>query len=149
MPPRGADLAHDDGMSNESIAGDTGDFPDNRVYLRGRLAGDPTERELPSGDVLLAFSLTVPRPPGEKVRVDSLECVAVRPGLRRIVGRASSGDELEIEGRLQRRFWRGPAGPASRYAVAVDAVRRVRPSTTKADPGRTARVTTSRRRAGA
>ncbi|MBE7189653.1 single-stranded DNA-binding protein [Jatrophihabitans endophyticus] len=135
-------------MSNESAAG-TGAVPDNRVHLRGRLAGEPTEHELPSGDVLLAFSLTVPRPPGEKVRVDTLECVAIRPGLRRVVGRAAAGDELEIEGRLQRRFWRGPAGPASRYAVAVDVVRRVRSTSPKADPAPPTRVRPARRRAGA
>lgn len=118
--------------------------PANVVYLRGRLAADPVEKVLPSGDVLLSFRLTVDRPATRhattsKVRVDSLECVVVRAGLRRAVARAAPGDELEVEGSLQRRFWRGPAGATSRYAVAVDAVRR-----TKA-PVRS----TTRRRAGA
>lgn len=100
--------------------------PDNLVFLRGRLAETPVERELPSGDVLLSFRLTVPRPPGERVRVDSLECVAVKASLRRTVGRSAPGDELEVEGSLQRRFWRSPTGPASRYAVAATSVRRTK-----------------------
>lgn len=135
------------GDTRSAVSGSEPLHPDNRVYLRGRLAGEPVERELPSGDVLLGFTLTVPRPPGERVRVDSLECVAVRPGLRRVLGRAAPGEELEIEGRLQRRFWRSPNGPASRYAVAVEVVRRTRATALR--PGPAATVTTRRRRADA
>lgn len=96
---------------------------DNQVFLRGRLAEDATFRELPSGDELAVFRLTVNRPPGGRVRVDSIDCVSVRPRARKVLARATPGDELEVVGSLQRRFWRSPAGPASRYAVDVASVR--------------------------
>jgi single-strand DNA-binding protein len=95
----------------------------NRVYLRGRLAAEATLRMLPSGDELCVFRLTVPRPPGERVRVDSLDCATVRARVRATIGRAVPGDELEVAGSVRRRFWRGPGGLASRYEVAVDTAR--------------------------
>jgi single-strand DNA-binding protein len=105
---------------------------DNHVFLRGRLAELPLEKELPSGDVLLTFRLTVLRPPGERVRVDSLECSSTRPRVHKSLARAQPGDEVEVTGCLRRRFWRSAAGPASRYAVDALAVRVKRPARTAA-----------------
>jgi single-strand DNA-binding protein len=102
---------------------------DNEVFLRGRLAGTPVYRDLPSGDVLAAFRLTVPRPKGARGHVDSIECVAVKVRVHKSLARANVGDTLEVVGRLHRRFWRTPSGPASRYAVEVDSLR-----VTRADP---------------
>jgi single-strand DNA-binding protein len=99
--------------------------PDNQVFLRGRLAAEPVHRELPSGDVLAVFRLTVKRPPGERAKVDSIECTTAQPRLHRTLERLNPGDEVAITGSLHRRFWRGPAGPASRYAVEASAVRLV------------------------
>jgi single-strand DNA-binding protein len=96
---------------------------DNVVFLRGRLAAAPVYRDLPSGDCLAVFRLTVNRPPGERARVDSMECATVRPRVRQALGRVTAGDELELKGSLRRRFWRTPAGPASRYAVDVERLR--------------------------
>jgi single-strand DNA-binding protein len=80
-------------------------------------------RDLPSGDVLAVFRLTVARPPGERARVDSIECATVKSRVQKTLTRASAGDELEVMGSPHRRFWRTPSGPASRYAVDVDTVR--------------------------
>ncbi len=101
----------------------------NQVLLRGRLAEVAEGRALPSGDVLVAFRVTVARPPQARssVRVDSIECTAVPARVRRSLERMSPGDDIEVEGRLERRFWRGAAGPTSRYAVNAQTVRRVRP----------------------
>lgn len=95
----------------------------NRVYLRGRLATEPVERTLPSGDELCAFRLTVARPDGERVRVDSVDCASAKARVRQTLTRATPGDELEVSGSLRRRFWRGAGGLASRYEVAVVAAR--------------------------
>lgn len=100
---------------------------DNQVFLRGRLADAPVLRDLPSGDVLAVFRVTVARPAGDRARVDSIECASVRPRVHRSLGRAAAGDVLELSGALRRRFWRTPAGPASRYAVDVETVRVIRP----------------------
>jgi single-strand DNA-binding protein len=96
---------------------------DNQVFLRGRLADAPVFRDLPSGDVLAVFRVTVARPPGDRARVDSIECATVKARAHKTLTRASAGDDMEVVGSLHRRFWRTPAGPASRYAVDVDTVR--------------------------
>jgi single-strand DNA-binding protein len=101
--------------------------PDNHVYLHGRLADAPVFRDLPSGDVLAVFRVTVPRPPGDRARVDSIECATVKIRARKTLSRAHAGDDLEVVGSLHRRFWRTPAGPASRYAVDADSVRLIKP----------------------
>lgn len=106
---------------------------DNSVFLRGRLADEPLEKQLPSGDLLTVFRLIVARPPTERVRVDTIECVTARSRPRRLLAKARPGDVVEVEGSLRRRFWRAPNGPASRYSVDVTLVR----------------VLTNRRRAGA
>ncbi|HEU5035290.1 MAG TPA: single-stranded DNA-binding protein [Mycobacteriales bacterium] len=95
----------------------------NRVYLRGRLAAEAVARTLPSGDELCVFRLTVDRPDGDRVRVDSLDCAASKARVRHTVARARPGDELEVSGSLRRRFWRGAGGLSSRYEVAVVAAR--------------------------
>ena len=97
---------------------------DNQVFLRGRLADHPVLRDLPSGDVLAVFRLTVTRPPNEqRGRVDSLECASVAPRVHKVLARAEPGQQLEVSGSLRRRFWRTPTGPASRYAVDVSAAK--------------------------
>lgn len=96
---------------------------DNQVFLRGRLAVEPTLRELPSGDELCSFRLTVARPPGGRVRVDSLDCSTTKPRVRKTLERTLPGDIVEVTGRLHRRFWRSPTGLASRYEVDVESIR--------------------------
>jgi single-strand DNA-binding protein len=96
---------------------------DNYVFLRGRLAAEPTLRELPSGDELAIFRLTVARPPNDRGRVDSIECASTGARVRKALLRAVPGAELEVTGSLHRRFWRTPTGPASRYAVDVELVK--------------------------
>lgn len=96
---------------------------DNQVFLRGRLAAAPVIRELPSGDQLCSFRLTIPRPPGSRVRVDSIECCTTRLRVRRSLERGEPGDQFEVTGTLHRRFWRSPTGPASRFEVDVSSAR--------------------------
>jgi single-strand DNA-binding protein len=96
---------------------------DNTVCLRGTLAAKAEPRELPSGDELLAFRLTVARPPGDRTRVDSIDCATTSAKVRRCLERADPGDRLEVGGSLHRRFWRSPSGVASRYEVTVTSAR--------------------------
>jgi single-strand DNA-binding protein len=101
----------------------------NQVYLRGVFAGEALVRTLPSGDELVSFRVTVPRPPGERVRVDSIECASTRAVVRRFALRCQPGDVIEISGSLRRRFWRSAGGgPASRYEVEVSRLARASPS---------------------
>lgn len=105
----------------------------NEVALVGRISGTPEERELPSGDTLVAWRVVVPRPaprrpPPDGTRpptVDTLDCVAWTAALRRTARRLADGDIVAVEGALRRRFWRAPAGASSRCEVEVSALRRV------------------------
>lgn len=98
------------------------------VRLRGRLAGT-TEVTLPSGDEAVTFRVVIDRSPRQrgpagKVRVDALECIAWTAAARRRLLACQDGDVVEVEGWLQRRFWRSGAGLASRTEVVVREVRR-------------------------
>jgi single-strand DNA-binding protein len=91
----------------------------NDVVLRGRLAAPAEHRELPSGDTVVSFRLKVGRPeprPGGPT-VDVLLCVTFDRALQRRVAAWEAGDVVEVEGALQRRFWRTPTGTASMVEV--------------------------------
>jgi single-strand DNA-binding protein len=94
----------------------------NVVSLSGRLSAPVQSRTLPSGDELVSFRVIVRRLEGG---VDTLDCVAFRADVRRRAQSWGSGDRLEIDGVLRRRFWRGSAGPVSRTEVEVRTARRV------------------------
>jgi single-strand DNA-binding protein len=103
----------------------------NEVYLVGKLSGEPMERTLPSGDVLLSWRLVVHRAPGErgnsKAVHDTLPCFTVKAAVRRSVSSWAPGDLVEVEGVLRRHFWRTPAGgEASKCEVEARSVKRLR-----------------------
>ena len=115
-----------------------GEVPDaptarNEVLLVGRVSGVPEARELPSGDCLVSFRLVVDRPAGARrppdgvraTTVDTLDCTAWTPGLRRSARGLAAGDVVEVTGALRRRFWRAAGGAASRTEVEVAQVRRL------------------------
>jgi single-strand DNA-binding protein len=100
----------------------------SQVQLRGRLSG-VAKVDLPSGDEAVAFRIVVDRPlrqrgPAGRVRVDALECIAWSAAVRRRLLAWHDGDVIEVEGSLQRRFWKSGAAPASRTEVVARDVRR-------------------------
>lgn len=105
----------------------------NEVMLVGRVSGEPQERELPSGDVLVSWRVVVERPaprrappPGVRATtVDTLDCVAWLAPVRRTARALAEGDVVAVEGALRRRFWRAGAGAASRTEVEVEQLRRL------------------------
>lgn len=99
----------------------------NRVRLVGRLSTDPHETVLPSGDRVVSVRVVVARGPRERrpPTVDTIDCAIWTAALRRRALRWAAGDVVLIDGRLRRRFWRTPTGPASRYEVEVTAGRRM------------------------
>jgi single-strand DNA-binding protein len=87
----------------------------NDVMLRGRLSAPAEVRTLPSGDLLIIFKLVVKRPEPRVSRQpsDVLMCITYDRGLQRRVAAWRPGDVVEVEGALQRRFWRTATGTAS------------------------------------
>ncbi len=108
----------------------------NDVVLRGRLSAQPELRPLPSGDTLLVLKLIVrrenPRPRGP--RTDVITCVSLQPALQRYAAAWTPDDVVEVEGALQRRFWRTPTGTAVAYEVNVRRGRKVGRSGPRAAP---------------
>jgi single-strand DNA-binding protein len=105
----------------------------NAVTLVGRVARQPEEKELPSGDVLVLFSVIVDRPPSRRpvpegsrvVTTDTIDCVAWSAGVRRTASGFGPDDVVRVEGALQRRFWRGERGVTSKCEVEVASVKRL------------------------
>ena len=105
----------------------------NEVRLVGRVSGDPQERALPSGDLLVSWRLVVDRAPPrrpapEGVRVptiDTLDCVAWTAATRRTARGLQPGDVVEVSGALRKRYWRSAGRPASRTEIEAAAVRRL------------------------
>lgn len=106
----------------------------NEVLLVGRVSGEPTTRALPSGDELTSWRLVVDRDgtasaaTGRRVpTVDTIDCVAHRRAIQRLVARWVHGDVVEVRGSLRRRFWRDKHGAASRCEVEVTEARKAKP----------------------
>jgi len=108
----------------------------NEVAIRGRLAAEAEERELPSGDHIAVLRVVVPRdaPAGRRrpavdgprrATVDTIDVVCWTAATRRTAMRLRAGDLVELEGALRRRFFGGPGGRQSRYEVEASALRRV------------------------
>lgn len=110
----------------------------NEVHLVGRFAAPALEREMPSGDVLCTFRVSVERESPEvgsvtsRQRVDALECATWNGRVRRSALTWQPGDEVEVVGALRRRFFRTAGGTGSRVEVEVTSARRLRRARTSA-----------------
>ena len=115
----------------------------NMVVLAGRLARPAEMRELPSGDHLVAYELTVPR---EGARAESVPVVWFEAPAR--AADHDVDEQVVVVGRVRRRFFRAGGSTQSRTEVVADVVvaarqrKRVRAAVEKAqaalvelDPG--------------
>ena len=89
----------------------------NLVVLIGRLARPAEARELPSGDRLVAYEVTVERP-GERAETVPVVWTGAPP---------SAGDHdvdapVVVVGRVRRRFFRAGGATQSRTEVVADVV---------------------------
>lgn len=106
------------------------DESQNTVLLRGRLTTEPVERELPSGDVIVTFRVSVtrrgrtPLTARSRQTSDWVDCAAAAAGTRRRALAWKPGDMVEVEGALRRRFYRTSGAPVSRLEVEVLRARR-------------------------
>ncbi|GAA3527605.1 single-stranded DNA-binding protein [Nocardioides daeguensis] len=105
----------------------------NVVRLSGRLAADPEERVLPSGDRLWTCRVVVPRAEvrtlasGRKgPSVDVIDLAGWSARVRRSMRTWHAGDVVGVEGALRRRFYRAGGNTSSRMEVEVTSGRLLR-----------------------
>jgi single-strand DNA-binding protein len=115
-------------MCTEDAAPDAA--PLNEVRLRGRAAVVATERTLPSGDTVVTTRLIIDRDSVARrrsaQRVDTIDCTGWSRRVQRSMLRWASGDVVEIQGSIRRRFYREASGPVSRVEVEVRSARKIR-----------------------
>lgn len=111
-------------MSTQTPADEAPAPARNEVFLAGRVSSPPVVRELPSGDHVVTFRLVLARsrtPMTAKSRQSSdwVDCAAWGARARRSAAGWKSGDLVEIEGSLRRRFYRDGTGSATRLEVEM------------------------------
>lgn len=108
----------------------------NDVRLLGRLTSVPVVVDLPSGDALVSFRVSVPRRPGVPrsgstaagQRVDSIPCSAWSAPLRRRIASWRPGDTVEVSGAVCCRFYQAGGATRSRVEVVVSSAKIIRRS---------------------
>mgnify|MGYP003348675159 FL=1 len=98
------------------------DYSLNDVALRGWVTTIASERELPSGDLVVQFRIAITRPEGG---VDTIDLERWSAKTRRTATSLKDGEWVEISGSIRRRFWKSGAGLASRWQVEGRELRRV------------------------
>jgi len=104
-------------------SGEDIDYSLNDCLLRGRVSAPATDRELPSGERVVEFRLIVTR--AEREGVDTLDIAAWSGKSRRTALSLKTGEWVEISGSIRRRFWKGPAGVASRWQIEGESITRL------------------------
>jgi single-strand DNA-binding protein len=89
----------------------------NVAVVVGRLARPAEPRELPSGDRLVSYEVTVPSETG---RAESVPVVWF--GAPASAGDYDVDEKVVVVGRVRRRFFRTPGGTQSRTEVVADTV---------------------------
>jgi single-strand DNA-binding protein len=123
-------------LSRSGPPADDGEPGVNDVRLLGRMTSVPVVVDLPSGDALVSFRVSVPRSPGAArsssttsgQRVDSIPCSAWSPALRRRIAGWRPGDTVEVSGAVCCRFYQAGGATRSRVEVVVSTARIIRRS---------------------
>ena len=95
----------------------------NRVELAGRVSGEPSEKTLPSGDIVAEFRLVTDR--DDREGVDTLDVAVWKAQLRKRALSLEAEEWIGVKGVLRRRFWKGSSGIASRWQVEAREIERI------------------------
>ncbi|MEI7454741.1 MAG: single-stranded DNA-binding protein [Actinomycetes bacterium] len=99
------------------------DYSVNEIKVIGRFSGPALEKELPSGDKVVEFRLISSRE--DRDGVDVINVAVWKSQLRKRALTLRKDEWISVEGALRRRFWRSPAGLASRYQVEARELSRI------------------------
>ena len=108
-------------MSKEATAEEV-DYSLNDVALRGWVTTIASERELPSGDLVVQFRIAITRPEGG---VDTIDLESWSAKTRRTASSLKDGEWVEVSGSIRRRLWKSGAGLASRWQVVTAEIKRL------------------------
>jgi single-strand DNA-binding protein len=95
----------------------------NVVVLAGRVAADPVERRMPSGDEVTELRLAVPEP-GRRQLPLPVAAWHRDVGKRALRG-LGKGDDVLVYGQLVRRFYRSGAGARSLTEVVAAGIKKL------------------------
>ncbi len=98
----------------------------NEVELSGRLTRDPEERVLPSGDRVVGLRLSVPHARAAATGGNWVDCALWTVRTQKSALAWQQGDEVWVQGGLQRRFYRTRGVPQFLLEVVVSRARLVR-----------------------
>ncbi|MDA0567808.1 single-stranded DNA-binding protein [Streptomonospora sp. S1-112] len=100
----------------------------NEVVVAGRITAEPAVRELPSGDRLTSWRVSIARPASEQrpnQSSDPITCVSFQTAIERDTRDWRIGDTVQVSGALRRRFWRSAKGAASVVEIEARQVQRL------------------------
>jgi single-strand DNA-binding protein len=97
----------------------------NVVVLAGRVAAEPVERRLPSGDEVTELRLSVPEA-GKRLLPLPVAVWHQAVGKRAVKG-IGKGDAVLVYGQLARRFYRSGAGARSLTEVVAAGIKKLEP----------------------
>ena len=95
----------------------------NVVVLAGTVAAEPVERQLPSGDEVTEFRLSVPEE-GKRLLPLPVTVWHKAVGKRTLKG-IGKGDDVLVYGTLARRFYRSGAGARSLTEVIASGIKKL------------------------
>lgn len=90
----------------------------NIVVLRGSLSRPPVTRELPSGDLLVTYEVTVRSAEGERAETVPVTLFDAKAGAADL----AVEEEVVVCGRVRRRFFRAGGATQSRVEVVASVV---------------------------
>jgi single-strand DNA-binding protein len=97
----------------------------NVVVLAGTVAAEPVQRQLPSGDEVTEFRLSVPE---EGKRLLPMPVTAWHKAVgKRALKDIAKGDDVLVHGTLARRFYRSGAGARSLTEVVASGIKKLEP----------------------
>ena len=95
----------------------------NVVVLAGRVAADPVERQLPSGDEVTELRLSVPET-GKRLLPLPVAVWHKAVG-KRALKDIGKGDDVLVHGQLSRRFYRNGGGARSVMEVVATGIKKL------------------------
>jgi single-strand DNA-binding protein len=95
----------------------------NVVVLAGRVAAEPVERRMPSGDEVTELRLSVPES-GKRLLPLPVAVWHRDVGKRALKG-LGKGDDVLVYGQLTRRFYRSGAGARSLTEVVASGIKKL------------------------